>query len=106
MKNMSLTEIKVVNGGDLTCPKTQTSVAAAIVTAAATMLSAMGNSMHVTAPNFEDPAQPKYQRNVGIAFEVTGYFLGVASMALSTISASQADCVTTPKTATEIEEQI
>lgn len=106
MKILNSVELKVVNGGDLTCPKTQTSVAAAIVTAAGTMLSAMGNSMHVTAPNFEDPNQPKYQRNVGIAFEVVGYVLGVASMALSTISASQADCVTTPKTATEVEEQV
>lgn len=105
MKILNNAELKVVNGGDLTCPKTQTSVAATIVTAAATMLEALGNSMHVTAPNFEDPNQPKYQRNVGIAFEITGYFLGVASMALSAISAAQADCVTTPKTTTEIEEQ-
>jgi len=102
MKNMNLTEIKVVNGGDLTCPKTQTSVAAAIVTGAGTLLSAMGASMHVMAPNLEDPAQPRYQRNVGMAFELVGYLLNVASMALSTISAAQSDCVAAPVTDTTI----
>lgn len=102
MKNMSLTEIKVVNGGDLSCPKTQTSVSAAIVTGAGTLLSAMGASMHVMAPNLEDPAQPKYQRNVGMAFEIVGYLLNVASMALSTISAAQIDCISTPTTNTTV----
>lgn len=98
MKILNNAELKVVNGGDLTCPKTQTSVAAAIVTGTGALLSALGNSMHVLAPNLEDPNQPKYQRNVGVIFAITGYVLEVASMALSTISAAQSDCVTKPTT--------
>jgi hypothetical protein len=57
------------------------------------MLAALGSSLHINAPNITDPTIPKYQRNAGLAIAITGYFLGVCSMALSTLSGAQANCI-------------
>jgi hypothetical protein len=93
MKNLNNIEIKVVGGGDLNCPKTVTATASAIITGCGTLLAALGSSIHITAPDITDPKLPKYQRNFGLAFAITGYLLNVGSMALATLSGAQANCV-------------
>lgn len=91
MKNMNVNEIELVNGSDLSCPKTITSVASSICSTAGITLQSWATTYHLSL-NMTDPAMTKSQRAVAISINVCGLCLNIAAAALSMISAAEANC--------------
>jgi len=92
MKNMSLIEIKVVNGGDLSCPKTALSVASSVCSATGITIQTLAVSWHLSL-NMTDPTVPKSQRIAAICINVAGMCLNIASTTLSMLASAASDCV-------------
>ena len=96
----------VVGGSNSMCKKTALSAAATICGGAGTMLQAFGQALHVNIPTQQpvvagvipegqdNPFQLN-QRRWGIGLSVTGLVLNIATLALSTLSASEKECVNT-----------
>lgn len=91
MKNLNNIEIKVVNGGDLNCPKTLTSVISSICVTTGITIQTWATTYHLNL-NMTDPTIPKVQRSIAICINIAGLCLNIAGAALSMISAAEANC--------------
>lgn len=110
---LSLCDVNNVVGGSDSpmCRKTVYSTVATIFTGAGTMLQTFGQTLHIGVADLQPLKAPAVevgqvavqenpfqinQRRWGIGISVTGLILNVVSMALSTLSSAERECVNTP----------